>query len=637
MSRPIVRTVHFQILLPIVALFVFFVAIIFTFHMPFMRQFLTAQREAVIKDNTRIAVHVVEGYYRMYREGMLDRNEAQEKAAASLEEMRFGYNHKDYFWISTDENQMVMHPYRKDLVGTDLSVLTDSRGKYLFTEFINRTALTGESYVDYYWQLQDDPNSDHQKISYVKRFEPWGWIIGNGTYYTDIEEELRKESKIIMFFSGGATLFVLFLSALAIRAGIKAQRALEKREEEIAILFNQTFQFMGLLTIEGKVIRVNQTALDFINCQPGEVTGQYFWDTPWWSQDQIDLVKSSVEKAAQGTPLRFEVKLSAPDGNLFYFDASFKPTYNENGTFLFIMIEGRDITEIRNNQKQLKTINANLEAIVSERTKELKTSLNNLELTQEKLIESEKLAALGTLVAGVAHEINTPLGLSLTNVSYFQEQLHILEKNYREGPFSRSVMEKFLNSADNAVTGALDSINRAAELVQSFKQVAVEQNLEKVRQINLFKHTENIIKSTGVQSKYPQHIVSVTGNPNLVATTYPGTLMQILSNLIHNAVFHGLGEMKHGIITIHVAKTPKGQFQISVKDNGHGMAEDVRQKVFDPFFTTSRAQGNTGLGLHIVYNLVVKKLNGTITCTSQIDRGTTFTIMFPNMESNDEQ
>ncbi|SIN69254.1 sensor histidine kinase [Halodesulfovibrio marinisediminis] len=290
-----------------------------------------------------------------------------------------------------------------------------------------------------------------------------------------------------------------------------------------------------------------------------------------------------------------------------------------------------DITDLKNTQAELAALNQELEERVQQRTAELEMSLTNLRNAQQQLVEAEKLASLGGLVAGVAHEINTPLGIGLTSTTYLQERLAKLEEEYKAGSFKRSTLEQFIQVADEGLVAAVTNLRRAASLVQSFKQVAVDQTSEVLREFELYSYLGEVLTSLRPRWKRSSHSVELRAEGDTERTivkTYPGVIMQIMSNLISNSLVHGFEEMENGVVEI-VLKRTNGNICIDYRDNGKGMTPEQRQRVFEPFFTTKMGSGGSGLGMHIVWNLIKHKLNGVIECQSEPGQGARFIITFP--------
>lgn len=258
--------------------------------------------------------------------------------------------------------------------------------------------------------------------------------------------------------------------------------------------------------------------------------------------------------------------------------------------------------------------------------RELEKSLRELRKTQKKLIESEKMAAMGELVAGVAHEINTPLGIGVTLISNISQRSDSLRDSFRDStPDSiSSELSKISESAEITMR----NLQRAVDLVESFKNIAVDQVHEDLRKIEIGGYVGDVIRSIESFVLKEGHHVEVSCPQRIEIRTYPGSIAQIMTNLVKNSVVHGFESKKSGYIWINCT-CAEGFIQIEHSDDGCGMAEEVCSKIFNPFFTTKRGKGGTGLGMHIVYNLVTQRLGGEIECKSSPGNGAKFIIRIP--------
>jgi two-component system NtrC family sensor kinase len=281
---------------------------------------------------------------------------------------------------------------------------------------------------------------------------------------------------------------------------------------------------------------------------------------------------------------------------------------------------------------------ATLEERVSDRTAalnsanlELLTTLESLKNAQTEIQRSERLAALGSLVAGVAHELNTPIGNCVTVASSLQDFCVVFRKESANG-VTRSLLTRHMNNNEEACDILLRNLHNAAELIGSFKSVAVDRTSAQRRNFNLEEVIKETVLTMGAAIRSNLHEVHIEIDSNIQMDSYPGQLGQIVSNLINNALLHAFDNRQHGLITISARKlvnsTPSA-VELTVQDNGHGIDEANLSRIFDPFFTTKLGHGGSGLGLNIVYNLINDVFGGTIRVESTFGRGTKFLIELP--------
>ena len=260
------------------------------------------------------------------------------------------------------------------------------------------------------------------------------------------------------------------------------------------------------------------------------------------------------------------------------------------------------------------------------------SALLELNAAQQNLIDAERLAALGGLVAGVAHEVNNPIGISLTVASSFARRAEMFEAELNSGTgLRRSQLEEFVRTSRDAAQQLVGNLHRAGELIQSFKQVAVDRSHAERRQFSLGEATDQIIASLRPALKKASIALSVEVPEGLMIDGYPGSYGQILTNLFLNAANHAFADGRSGAISISARPRGADDVEIIFADNGAGMTPDVQRQAFDPFFTTRRNEGGTGLGLHIVYNLVTQQLGGRMMLDSRLGQGTTFRIIIPRV------
>jgi len=296
------------------------------------------------------------------------------------------------------------------------------------------------------------------------------------------------------------------------------------------------------------------------------------------------------------------------------------PLLDAHGEIENIVTVALDIGERKRSEQEMRKARDSAE-----------TALRNLRETQASLIEAEKLAALGRLVAGVAHEVNNPVGISLTVASALERKTANFTAEVERGALRRSSLNDFLATNRDASSQLVANLNRAAELIQSFKQVAADRNYSDQRSFDLADLTEQVVMSLRPGLRKHNLTLNVECQPNLTMNSYPGPYGQVLTNLFLNAVAHAFPDGKAGTIEIQARASGKDNVEIIFSDNGCGMSLDVRRRAFDPFFTTRRDQGGTGLGLHIVYSIVTNRLGGRLDLDSEPGSGTRIQIILPRV------
>jgi signal transduction histidine kinase len=284
-----------------------------------------------------------------------------------------------------------------------------------------------------------------------------------------------------------------------------------------------------------------------------------------------------------------------------------------------------DLKQHRDHLEQL--VNEKTEALV-ETSAALRESMDTIQEAQDKLILSEKMAAMGNMVASATHEINNPLGLCLTAASNLEEKSARLRKQFSAGELKRSDFDHFLALISDSSKILVKNLLHTAKLIQSFKTVAVDQCLEEPRVFNLKAYLEELVFSLRPFVQKKGHRIETACPGDIEMKSHPGALSQVFINLVMNSIVHGFENKEGGEIKIDIQKE-NSHIRLLYHDNGKGIAKKNIQKIFDPFFTTRRGQGGSGLGLHVVYNLVKTKLGGQLECRSEKDCGVTFYLSMP--------
>ena len=285
--------------------------------------------------------------------------------------------------------------------------------------------------------------------------------------------------------------------------------------------------------------------------------------------------------------------------------------------------------ELKQNNQQLKHYQKMLEETVHERNDELELSTLSLNAATQQLIDAEKMVALGQMVSSAAHEINTPIGIGVTCASNVLEATTSLNGRINNNQLTKNDLTSYMAMVEQSAKIILSNMERAAELVHSFKAVSSDQVTDMQRLFNLNEYLEEILLSLNPRLGKTQHEVFITCDDNIVLDTKPGPLSQIIINLIMNSLIHGFEQMDHGTIRLAI-KLMGGDLELIYKDNGKGLTEEQANKLFDPFYTTKRDEGGTGLGMHIVEDLVKNSLGGQIKLMPS-EEGICFKLTFPTI------
>lgn len=397
-------------------------------------------------------------------------------------------------------------------------------------------------------------------------------------------------------------------------------------EEKYRSLVENIDDLIYSLSPEGKFMAVNHRFEKEVGLGRKEIIGQGL-DLIFKEADELQFWKNQLGRVLE-TRTKYTYQFSSfreADQKRHIYNVNLIPMLNVLGNVELVLGSSADITDLVEAQEEIQMLHAKekatLEQMVNERTEELRIAMT-------ELYEKEKMASLGGLVSGVAHEINTPLGVSVSAASYLKTINDQIVAQMVEGKMTKSQLMEYFHNLDETSKILNTNLFRASELVKSFKEISVSQITEELSFFNFNEYLHMVLLSLKHEYKNSGHIIEVNCDEELVINSYPGVYAQIFTNLIMNALIHGLKDMENGKIHIEVEKEQM-TFQIHFWDNGVGIPEEALAKIFDPFFTTNRGSGGSGLGLHVVYNLVTAKLGGKIRCQSVVGEGTHFYIRIP--------
>lgn len=414
---------------------------------------------------------------------------------------------------------------------------------------------------------------------------------------------------------------------------------LERSEERLRATLESTPSIsVQWYDIHGRVLYWNKASESMYGFSPQEAIGAFILENRLMFLDanqtqQFIGALEQIDRSGQAIgPAEFDLRHK--DGREIVVLATIFAIPGDDGASIFVCMDV-DITTQRNIEREILALNVALEERVADRTEalsqandELEATVENLKATQEHLVQAEKLAALGNLVAGVAHELNTPIGNGLMAISTIRDRLKEFRQALAEG-LRRSALDEFVASVDTGSDIAVRNIQRAAELVTSFKQVAVDQTSSQRRSFEIREVVEEILLTLNPTLKRTPYRVETEISEDIQLDSYPGPLGQSLTNLINNAVLHGFEDRDHGTIRIVVTPLATDHVSISVQDDGKGIPPDRLGRIFDPFFTTRMGRGGSGLGLHVVHGIITNVLGGTISVSSTVGEGAKLVMILP--------
>lgn len=442
------------------------------------------------------------------------------------------------------------------------------------------------------------PNRADDTIEVVRRPLPGGGFVST---YTDITGRKRQERALLQAYD-----------ELEIRVEERT-RELSRSEERFRDIAESASDWFWETGPSLQVSYISNRFLEITGLSGSDVDGRMFWEirsSPDSAAAEAVPWEDLIEAMRAHRPIRgFEYAVACADDRTHHIRLTGKPRFGDDGAFLGYRGTGADITE--------------------------------LVATQADLLRSEKLAALGGLVAGVAHEINTPLGVGVTAASFLDERTRAFAQLFADDDVSREDLEAFITAARDTSASLSTNLRRAADLVRSFKNVAADQSNEQRRRFNLRAYIDEVLVSLQPALRRTRHRIDVDAAHDIEIVSDPGVVSQILTNLIMNSLIHGFEDRDEGHIRI-AATHAAGQIVLDYADDGKGMNPEQARRIFEPFFTTRRGQGGTGLGMNIVYNLVTQTLGGRLECRTAPGQGVSFHIIIPvnqgpeNQEGTDE-
>jgi PAS domain S-box-containing protein len=406
-----------------------------------------------------------------------------------------------------------------------------------------------------------------------------------------------------------------------------AELALQESEQKFSSIFQLSPLPLALTDMaSGKLADVNEAWSALFGLSRDVVLTQSLADLNLFEKIQEREDFESVI-SHYGRCELIEVHLHSKAQGALNCELSGRSLHLNDGEFFLWSV--RDVTEQRRIEWQIVELNTKLEVRVAERTKELESAIETLHRAQDELVHSEKLAALGRVVAGVAHELNTPIGNSVLVATSLGSKAQAMASLVEGGTMRRSELTAYVSACLEGTSMLEHNLGRAHHLIQSFKQVAVDQTSDRRREFDLKIMLEEIAITLQPLLRNTEHPLLLDIPEGIVMNSYPGPLGQIINNFVNNALLHGFDGRAQGGMSIVARLAADAAVEICFSDTGNGMAPEHLKRIFDPFFTTRLGQGGSGLGLNIVYNQVTHILGGSVQVSSELGKGTQFTLLLP--------
>ncbi|QPF73747.1 PAS domain S-box protein [Roseateles sp. DAIF2] len=580
---------------------------------------LMRQWHALCRHNEALT-HEIEQGQRM--RSQLEESQARFRSLASLAsdwvweqdaELRFTYISRMAEEASNTDSSLVLGHRRWDSPALVPGIAWDEHRALLERH---------ETFRDFeYAQISSDGSVRHLSVSGAPIFDAQGRFGGYRGTGRDVTVQRRAEA-------------ALRASQAELQAARDRLQAVLDAAVEVAIVATDA---------EDRITVFNRGAERMLGYSEPEVLGRspHLWHLP----EEI-AARAAEAQAELGVPVApHEAFIARPlrqgsdtriwtfvrrDGRRLEASLTVSGVYDRDGQLVGFLGVARDISAQLSAERALRNLNAELEQRVAARTAELGETLETLQHAQEELMRAERMAALGSLVAGVAHELNTPLGNCLTTASTLEGRSREIAGQLQTGSIRRSGLEAYLHDVGTASDILLRGLTSACELVQHFKQLSVDQTSEQRRSFPLQDVVGDVLGLARARWKStPYRIETEIAELPRQLDSYPGPLGQVLSNLLQNALMHAFDGRDGGLLRIRARPLSDEGFELVIEDDGRGMSEEVRRRAFDPFFTTKLGRGGTGLGLNIVYNIVNDVLGGKVELSSRPGEGCRFVFRLP--------
>ena len=605
-----------KIFMPVLLSMFLFIGTFFGYILPKVEEHLMDKKREMIHALSEAAMSTISYYSKLAEDGIITTELAQKQATAHLRSLRYGPEGKDYFWINDTHPRMIMHPYRADLEGKDVTDTRDPAGKKLFQAFLQAVKEKGGGYVNYHWQWQDDPNRIFSKISYVQEYRPWHWIIGTGVYVEDVRAQIAAITERMTFIFLGILAVIALLSVYVVWQGAHGEtqrraveKSLRKSENKYRLLAETAREFILLFDEEFRIT--------YANSAWKRISGYLLADMK--DIRLLDLVPDSEQ-----AELTSKLKQVREDRNNDYLLET-----------TFFLKDKRQITveatfAIMEQSENVTTYLMTARAITENKRTEAKAKMQ-----QEQLMQTNKMVSLGTLVSSVAHEINNPISSVMLNIQVFDKFWRAIQP----------VLDRYVDSDGNLEVGtmnylqlrgrmpkliqfSMEGVERVKRIVGDLKDFSGQKPADLRETVNLNEVVEKTIGLISSLIKRATNNFSCNLDENL--PTLQGNsqrLGQVIINLLVNAC-QALSDPSQAIIITTSYLEESEEIILEIRDTGKGMTSEVLARIKDPFYTTKRDSNGTGLGLSIS-DTIIRNHRGWLEFRSEPGKGTTATVMLP--------
>jgi len=557
----------------------------------------------------------------------------------TLRDIRFGNGH-GYFFIIEMSGVAVLHPSLEDFEKKYVLDVQNTKNQYPVKDIINMIKNKNEGFHTWWWEKPNKSQKEYEKIGFNKYFEPLDWFIGMGEYIDEHEAQVQAEilDKVYNIrFGENGYIFVGNedgISLSHINKKLIGKNIMHLKDSSGFMIVENILKLAksggGYLQYGGMKMPSSGKVAPKISYIKAYKDWKWVLGTGTYMGEIEGLVQKKREKLELKNKKQIEnLLLISVFVFLLMFAMSLLLAQNLRNRFKVYK------NKVDEKAVELKNLNLHLENKVDKRTlallktnRKLKETLLHLKTTKNDLISAEKMASLGELVSSLTHEIQTPLGVSIISASHMNDLTKTMNKLYLGQELSESEFEEFLLDIEEMSKMLSINLNNTKDLLNSFKNIAVDQVLEETREFYIEQYIHEILLALKSKIKSTNIVVEVNCYAQIMINSYPGYLSQILTNLINNSLLHGFNEKEEGLISINV-KELDSFIELIYTDNGKGIPNEITDNIFTQYFTTKRGSGGTGLGLYIIKQIIMDKLQGTITMDDSSNEGVRFVICIP--------